>query len=197
MSNIYLAEIVNLHEPSPSDGYPFNIPAIKSLRSLSFTTDVTYFIGENGSGKSTLLEAIAIKMGMNAEGGGRNFNFSTNATHSNLEEELKCVRTPYRLYDNFFYRAESFYNAVTYLESLKGWGNPFFAYGGESLHHCSHGEGMVRLIENRLECAGAAIYHLNAEGITKTTFEDSYIYNDMRSFVNNVFLVQKELGLWD
>ena len=91
MSNIYLAEIVNLHEPSPSDGYPFNIPAIKSLRSLSFTTDVTYFIGENGSGKSTLLEAIAIKMGMNAEGGGRNFNFSTNATHSNLEEELKCV----------------------------------------------------------------------------------------------------------
>jgi predicted ATPase len=85
MSNIYLAEIVNLHEPSTSDGYPFNIPAIKSLRSLSFTTDVTYFIGENGSGKSTLLEAIAIKMGMNAEGGGRNFNFSTNATHSNLE----------------------------------------------------------------------------------------------------------------
>jgi predicted ATPase len=243
MSNIYLAEIVNLHEPSPSDDYPFNIPAIKSLRSLSFTTDVTYFIGENGSGKSTLLEAIAIKMGMNAEGGGRNFNFSTNATHSNLEEELKCVRTPYRLYDNFFYRAESFYNAVTYLESLKDGGNPFFAYGGESLHHCSHGEGMVRLIENRLECGfyifdepeaalsyqnqlrfllwmhravkagsqlivsthspvllaypGAAIYHLNAEGITKTTFEDSYIYNDMRSFVNNVFLVQKELGLWD
>lgn len=112
MSNIYLAEIVNLHEPSTSDGYPFNIPAIKSLRSLSFTTDVTYFIGENGRGKSTLLEAIAIKMGMNAEGGGRNFNFSTNATHSNLEEELKCVRTPYRLYDNFFYRAESFYNAL-------------------------------------------------------------------------------------
>ena len=66
MSNIYLSDIVNLHEPSPSDGYPFNIPAIKSLRSLSFTTDVTYFIGENGSGKSTLLEAIAIKMGMNA-----------------------------------------------------------------------------------------------------------------------------------
>ena len=94
MSNIYLAEIVNLHEDSPSDGYPFNIPAIKSLRSLSFTTDMTYFIGENGSGKSTLLEAIAIKMGMNAEGGGRNFNFSTNATHSNLEEELKCVLLP-------------------------------------------------------------------------------------------------------
>ena len=225
MSNIYLAEIVNLHEPSTSDGYPFNIPAIKSLRSLSFTTDVTYFIGENGSGKSTLLEAIAIKMGMNAEGGGRNFNFSTNATHSNLEEELKCV------------------NAVTYLESLKDWGNPFFAYGGESLHHCSHGEGMVRLIENRLECGfyifdepeaalsyqnqlrfllwmhravkagsqlivsthspvllaypGAVIYHLNAEGITKTSFKDSYIYNDMRSFVNNVSLVQKELGLLD
>ena len=44
---------------------------------------------------------------------------------------------------------------------------------------------------------GAVIYHLNSEGITKTTFEDSYIYNDMRSFVNNVSLVQKELGLLD
>jgi predicted ATPase len=44
---------------------------------------------------------------------------------------------------------------------------------------------------------GAVIYHLNAEGITETSFEDSYIYNDMRSFVNNVSLVQKELGLLD
>ena len=243
MSHIYLSEIVNLHEPSHSDGYPFNIPAIKSIKSLKFTTEVTYFIGENGSGKSTLLEAIAIKMGMNAEGGGRNFNFSTNATHSILEEELKCVKTPYRLYDNFFYRAESFYNAITYLESLKDGGNPFFAYGAENLHHCSHDEGMVRLIENRLECGfyifdepeaalsyqnqlrfllwmkravdagsqlivsthspvilaypGAAIYLLNQDGIQKTSYEESYIYNDMRSFVNNVPLIQNELGLLD
>ena len=32
MSNIYLSEIINLHEPSGGDGYPFNIPVTKSLK---------------------------------------------------------------------------------------------------------------------------------------------------------------------
>lgn len=151
MENIYLSAIINSHISQPDDEYPFNIPVIKHLEELEFKSSVTYIIGENGSGKSTLLEAIAVKMGMNAEGGGRNFNFSTNKTHSELYESLKMVRTPYRLYDTFFYRAESFYNAVSYLESMKGYGDPFFAYGEKNLHHMSHGEGMVALFENRLE----------------------------------------------
>ena len=74
MANIFLSTIINTHEPKPDDKYPFNIPVIKHLKELNFTTSVTYIIGENGSGKSTLLEAIAVRMGMNAEGGGRNFN---------------------------------------------------------------------------------------------------------------------------
>ncbi len=152
MENIYLSAIINSHIPHPDDKYPFNIPVIKNLKELEFKSSVTYIIGENGSGKSTLLEAIAVKMGMNAEGGGRNFNFSTNETHSELHESLKIVKTPYRLYDCYFYRAESFYNAISYLESLpKYGGNPFFSYGGKNLHNMSHGEGMVALFENRLE----------------------------------------------
>lgn len=97
MENIFLSEVVNNHIPQPDDGYPFNIPVIRHLDVLTFRSSVTYIIGENGSGKSTLLEAIAVKMGMNAEGGGRNFNFSTSKTHSVLYEELKLVKTPYRL----------------------------------------------------------------------------------------------------
>lgn len=244
MPNIYLSRITNLHEPCGGDGYPFNIPAISELKSLEFTSSVTYFIGQNGSGKSTLLEAIAVKMGMNAEGGSRNFNFSTKETHSNLYEELRISKTPYRLSDMFFYRAESFYNAISYLDSLRSsGGNPFFSYGGQNLHEFSHGEGMVRFFENRLEQGlyifdepeaalsyqnqlkfllwmkdavaagsqliisthspvllaypGAVIYHLNNEGYHQTTYEESYIYNDMRAFINNVPLIQKELGLFD
>ena len=68
MANIFLSTIINTHEPQPDDKYPFNIPVIKHLKELNFTTSVTYIIGENGSGKSTLLEAIAVRMGMNAEG---------------------------------------------------------------------------------------------------------------------------------
>ena len=40
-------------------GYPFDVPAVRTLGELTFDAPVTYFVGENGSGKSTLLEAIA------------------------------------------------------------------------------------------------------------------------------------------
>jgi energy-coupling factor transporter ATP-binding protein EcfA2 len=36
--------------------YPFSIPAIASLQTLSLDWPVTFLVGKNGSGKSTLLE---------------------------------------------------------------------------------------------------------------------------------------------
>ncbi|MCB8817513.1 AAA family ATPase [Desulfosporosinus sp. SRJS8] len=36
--------------------YPFNLPAIKSLDTLSFHPKVTFIVGENGTGKSTILD---------------------------------------------------------------------------------------------------------------------------------------------
>lgn len=46
------------------DGYPFSLPAVRSLlRQLELHPKVTFFIGENGSGKSTLIEAIAVAAG--------------------------------------------------------------------------------------------------------------------------------------
>src|SRR4249920_277159 len=44
---------------APSEHFPFSVPVIRELGTLSFTTQVTFFVGENGSGKSTLLEAVA------------------------------------------------------------------------------------------------------------------------------------------
>ena len=41
-------------------GFPFELPIVRSLRSLRFEAPVTLFVGENGSGKSTVLEALAI-----------------------------------------------------------------------------------------------------------------------------------------
>jgi len=40
--------------------YPFSIPAIREMGTITFHPDVTFFVGENGTGKSTLLEAIAV-----------------------------------------------------------------------------------------------------------------------------------------
>jgi predicted ATPase len=83
------------------------------LKELRFDKPVTFFVGENGSGKSTLLEAIAVNLGLNAEGGSRNFNFRTTESHSQLYENLKIIRGHKRPKDSYFLKAESFYNVAT------------------------------------------------------------------------------------
>src|ERR1700722_8043735 len=99
--------------------YPFNIPAIASIETLDLDWPVTFLVGENGSGKSTLLEARAVGAGLNPEGGSRNLQFSTNATHSPLHAYLQFSWHG-RHKRAFFLRAESFYNfATTYAEVFR------------------------------------------------------------------------------
>jgi predicted ATPase len=136
------------------DEYPFSIPAIGCLNELRFEQPVTFFIGENGSGKSTLIEAIAVASGLNPEGGSRNFNFSTRASHSGLKDHLRLNRSLRRPRDSYFLRAESYFNVATQIEELDrelGGAPPIIrSYGGKSLHEQSHGESFFALFMNRL-----------------------------------------------
>jgi len=157
----FLKEITLLRDRVASfDSYPFSIPAVRHLDRLKLHPKVTYFIGDNGSGKSTLLEAIAIVEGLNAEGGSRNFNFSTRASHSILCECLRMTRGCRRLAksDSFFLRAESFYNVATETERI---GDSVFLernYGGR-LHEQSHGESFFSLMLARFR--GNGLYLLD------------------------------------
>lgn len=125
-------------------------------------TPVTFLVGENGSGKSTLLEAIAVSCGFNAEGGTRNFTFSTRATHSELGEYITVAKRRYSR-DGFFLRAESFYNVATNIDEMDE--EPSFSprlidsYGGVSLHSQSHGESFLALVQNRF--GGEGLYLLD------------------------------------
>jgi predicted ATPase len=143
--------------------YPFDLPAVRALDRLVFDRPVTFFVGENGSGKSTLLEAIAVALGFNAEGGSRNFNFATRASHSELHAHLRCVRGVKRPRDGFFLRAESLFNVATEIERLDGLlgaGPPIGpAYGDRGLHEQSHGESFLALIQNRFR--GGGLYLLD------------------------------------
>ena len=154
---------VTLKKEPPEDSYLSELPAVKALKkrgSLSFDKDVTFFVGENGSGKSTLIEAIAVACGFNAEGGSRNFRFSTNATHSSLCDCLTVSKTAYPR-DGFFLRAESFYNAASYIDEIDA--VPAAAppviesYGGVSLHAQSHGESFLSLVRRRFRGNGLYI----------------------------------------
>lgn len=137
--------------------YPFCLPAVRQLETLSFHPRVTFLVGENGSGKSTLLEAIAVAYGLNPEGGSRNFNFATRASHSGLSGFMRLARSPSQPRDSYFLRAESFFNVATEIERLdREPGGPKLikAYGGLSLHEQSHGESFFSLFENRFHAPG-------------------------------------------
>lgn len=160
----YLLEIRLLRDRVPSfDAFPFSLPAVRHLDRLTLHPAVTFIIGENGTGKSTLLEAIAVVLGFNPEGGTRNFNFSTRASHSALHDFLRPVRGHRRPKDGFFLRAESFYNVATEIERLDDEPAPappvIDSYGGQSLHEQSHGESFLALVNNRF--GGRRLYILD------------------------------------
>jgi Predicted ATPase len=152
--NQYLRKIELRREKIHSfSKYPYCLSAVKNLSSLELHPKVTYIVGENGTGKSTILEAIAIAYGFNPEGGTKNFNFSTNNTHSELWENLKLVKGVKKPEDGFFLRAESFYNVATNIDEIDAVGS----YGGISLHSQSHGESFLSLIMNRFKGNGLYI----------------------------------------
>lgn len=134
------------NEVPDADAYPFDIPAIASLRKLRFDKGITFFCGENGTGKSTLLEAVGIAFGFNPEGGSRNYTFSTRPTHSQLHEYIRLDRSLQRPLDGYFVRSDTLFNLISATDELE---DDQRYYGGVSLHARSHGESIMTLITHR------------------------------------------------
>lgn len=129
--------------------YLRQIEALHDLKSLEFTSPITFFVGENGSGKSTLLEAIAIAAGFNPEGGSRNYHFSTFDSHSELCEAIRLVRSCNRPGWGYFLRAENFYNVATKEMDYADKEHPSQKY-----HEKSHGESFLTLAQNQFRPHG-------------------------------------------
>src|SRR5262249_32833504 len=96
-------------------------------------------------------EALAVSGGLNPEGGSRNFNFATRASHSDLDTCLRVGKSASLARDSYFLRAESFYNLATQIERLDrepGGSSLIGAYGGRSLHEQSHGASLCALFQH-------------------------------------------------
>lgn len=182
ISNVYFDNNID------KESYLNSLPIIKFLseNSLEFSSDVAFFVGENGSGKSTLLEAIAVNYGFNAEGGSRNFNFSTNATHSQLHSHITLSKGV-RAKDGFFLRAESLYNVATNIDnmdSLPSFDGPVIdGYGGVSLHNQSHGESFLSIVQNRF--FGNGLYIMDEPEAALSPMKLLTLMTEMDALVKN------------
>lgn len=137
------------------NSYPFSIPAVRTITSLSFRGNVTFFVGENGSGKSTILEAIAYQCGFHTAGGGRNNYYEVDASQSSLGDYIRLSWMP-KISNGFFMRAETFYHFASHLDTMP---ESLQHYGGRSLHEQSHGEAFLSLFHHRF--GKKAIYLLD------------------------------------
>ena len=206
----YLRSIL-LREPPQQDLYLKDIPAVRQLMQgepMEFPKPVTIFVGENGTGKSTILEAIAVAMGFNAEGGGREHRFSTQDSHSELWRLLTTVKTTVPD-DGFFLRAESFYNTSSYIDQS---GSRLGRYGYRQLHTRSHGEAFLALVQKRqlsllvaihdlveldsqfiiathspilMAFPGAEIKRFDESGVRSVDYRDTEHYQITRQFLND------------
>jgi predicted ATPase len=98
--------------------FPFSVPVIRALESLTFDGPVTFFVGENGSGKSTLLEGIAAAARLPAIGSADVDADATLDAQRELARALKLVwsrRTP----RGFFLRAEDFFGFAKRLSAMR------------------------------------------------------------------------------
>jgi predicted ATPase len=135
--------------------YPFSVPTIQQFESLELKSRVCFFAGENGTGKSTLLEAIAIHYGFGREGGTRSFSNDTTASNHSVDPLVNALRLSFdkRTGAGYFLRAESFFNAASYIDEI----GVIEYYGGRSLHTRSHGETFFTILELRFQRDGLFI----------------------------------------
>ena len=143
-----------------SDRFPWTLPLVRDLETLTFTTPITFLVGENGSGKSTLLEGIAALAGYDGAGGGKGYR---TVDHSDALEKMggelsAALRASWlpKITNGWFFRAESFFSVARYLDKAAK-DDPFGGPPPDFLSH-SHGEGFLRFFEERCQRQGIFIF---------------------------------------
>ena len=99
----------SIEKREEGEGFPFDLPPIRSLTTLAIESPVVILVGDNGSGKSTLLEALAIATERVVVGGTPLERDPTLDAIRPLAAALRVGWTR-RTRKGFFLRAEDFFN---------------------------------------------------------------------------------------
>ena len=99
--------------------FPWSVPAVRALDTLTFPSPVTFLVGENGSGKSTVLEAIGAATSLPAIGAElRIADDATLAAQRALGVRLRLTWER-RTTRGFFLRAEDFFGFTRTLARMR------------------------------------------------------------------------------
>ncbi len=101
-----------------ADEFPFNIPALRGLEVMHVAGPVTLLVGENGSGKSTVLEALAAATGLPTVGSRSADRDPTLEPQRRLARTLRLVWST-RTHRGFFLRAEDFFGFAKRMARLR------------------------------------------------------------------------------
>ncbi|HEX6313365.1 MAG TPA: AAA family ATPase [Gemmatimonadaceae bacterium] len=109
---------ISLPSARREEGFPFSVPAVASLTTLTFDAPVTFLVGENGSGKSTLLESIAVATRLPAVASASLESDPTLTAQRRLASALRLA-WDHRTRRGFFLRAEDFFGFARSLSRLR------------------------------------------------------------------------------
>jgi predicted ATPase len=137
--------------------WPFDVPAVAQVveEGLSFTSPVTFLVGENGTGKSTIVEAIAEAYGLDAHGGRAGRKYVNDRPKTPLGEVMQLHFTSigakrsasFRQRKGYFLRAETAFGFMSFVTGLPG-------YWKENVMEMSHGEGFLTVLNTMFSYPG-------------------------------------------
>ena len=137
------------------DHYPFNLELFQKSQSISFTSPVTFFVGENGSGKSTLLEAITRKCGIYIWQGMQRPRFNASPYEKGLYKTIGIEWTNGKKVSGSFFGSQIFNNFAQILDEWLTMDPGLVEYfGGKSLMAQSHGQSLMAFFKSRLKIKG-------------------------------------------
>jgi predicted ATPase len=152
---MHLSKVTLRHQKYPDlDYYPFNLDVLQKTKSITFSSPVTFFVGENGTGKSTLLKAICRKCGIYIWEDIERTRYRPSpyeeALHNYIDIEWLNGSVP-----GSFFGSQTFHDFARFLD---GWAKATPAildyFGGNSLLSQSHGESFISFFSTRYKIEG-------------------------------------------
>lgn len=152
---LHLKEVRLLPKQYPArNHYPFNIDVLQKTRSITFSSPVTFFVGENGSGKTTLLEALARRCHIHIWSG---IERTRSVVNRYEETFFLYIEVEWRedIVPGSFFSSQIFRNFAQLVDEWEA-DNPgqIDYFGGKSLIAQSHGQSIMSFFKSRYKIKG-------------------------------------------